>query len=177
MLSLDGKDMKVFALLNELDYYKYEVLSKEEDLMQATEQNDSTKFREILNSIGITTPEHLDWTELRTAFLTFLWNFQNDNQIDFITRPFDGENMSEEDDFEDQGESMSEEDDIEDLKSELAAHEEELAEVVEELEQAIEQGKITWVKNKLAQFGIWIKPHLTWEGLKSAFFEFSRYLI
>ena len=176
MLLLDGKSMEVYAFLNELDYYKSEVLSKEEDLMQATEQNDSTKFQEILNSIGITTPEHLNWDELRTAFLVFFWGFQNDNQIDFITRPIHGENMSEEDDFEDHGESMSEEDDIEDLKSELAAHEEELAEVVEELEQAIEQGKIAWVKNKLAQFGIWIKPHLTWEGLKSAFFEFVKYL-
>jgi hypothetical protein len=155
MLLLDGKSMDVYAFLNELDYYKSEVLSKEEDLMQATEQNDSTKFREILNSIGITTPEHLDWTELRTAFLTFVWNFKNDNQIGFIMSPSHGQDMSEDED-------------IEDLKGELAAHEEELAASREELEQAIEEGNVSWVRQKLNSLGVWIKSNLTWEALKAA---------
>ena len=136
MLILDGKSMEVYAFMNELDANYIEVLLEIEDLMQAIEHNNSTKFYEILNSNAIAIPENLNWDELKTAFLAFFWKFQNDNQIDFIT---DGNESW----------SMTEEDDIEDLKAELVAHEEELAEVVEELEQAIEQGKIAWVKKNL----------------------------
>ena len=102
--------MEVYGFMNELNAYWIEVLLEKEDLMQAIEHNNSTKFYEILNSNAIAIPENLNWDELKTAFLAFFWKFQNDNQIDFITDANESRNMTEEDD-------------IEDLKGELVAHE------------------------------------------------------
>ena len=72
MLILDGKSMEVYAFMNELDANYIEVLLEIEDLMQAIEHNNSTKFYEILNSNAIAIPENLNWDELKTAFLAFL---------------------------------------------------------------------------------------------------------
>ena len=155
MLLLDGKSMEVYAFMNELNAYWIEVLLEKEDLMQAIEHNNSTKFYEILNSTEIAIPENLNWDELKTAFLAFFWKFQNDNQIDFFTEA----NVNRD---------MSEEDDIEDLKKELAEYEEELDASREELEQAIEDGNGSWVRNILTSFGLWVKDNLSWEALKAA---------
>lgn len=156
MLLLDGKSMEVYAFMNELNAYWIEVLLEIEDLMQAIEHNNSTKFYEILNSTEIAIPENLNWDELRTAFLAFFWQFQNDNQIDFFTE----ENSSRD---------MTEEDEIEDLKSELAANKEKLADSIDDLEQAIETGNEHSFRSILTKFGIWVSKQLSWEGLKKAF--------
>ena len=156
MLLLDGKIMEVYAFMNELNAYWIEVLLEKEDLMQAIEHNNSTKFYEILNSNAITIPENLNWDELKTAFLAFFWKFQNDNQIDFITDANESWNMTEEDD-------------IEDLKSELAANMEKLADRIDDLEQAIETGNEHSFRTILKKVGIWVSKQLSWEGLKKAF--------
>lgn len=156
MLLLDGKSMEVYAFMNELNAYWIEVLLEKEDLMQAIEHNNSTKFYEILNSNAITIPENLNWDELKTAFLAFFWKFQNDNQIDFITDANESWNMTEEDD-------------IEDLKSELAANMEKLADRIDDLEQAIETGNEHSFRTILKKVGIWVSKQLSWEGLKKAF--------
>lgn len=68
----DDNENDMEELLEQLRLHKEELAKKIEQLEQALEQENKSKFREILESAGVWASTNLTWEGLKNAFWYFL---------------------------------------------------------------------------------------------------------
>jgi hypothetical protein len=68
----DESDADIEELLEQLRLHKTELVKKIEQLEQALEQENKSRFREILDSVGVWASTNLSWEGMKNAFWYFL---------------------------------------------------------------------------------------------------------